>query len=221
MKPNRIILVRHGESEGNVDRSVYERIPDYKLRLTQIGEEQAKAAGKLLKDIIAEESCMFFISPFHRTRRTAELLVDELDNNSIQRVEDPRIREQEWGHYREVQESLAIDLARDEYGTFFYRIPEGESGADVFDRVSDFIGTLNRQFEKQDFPENCIIVTHAMTLRIFLMRWFKWTVEEFENIRKPENCELFIMQLNDGKGYTLLTTLNLRKPDLGPLTKNY
>ena len=74
---------------------------------------------------------------------------------------------------------------RDAYGTFYYRISEGESGADVYDRVSDFFGTLHRDFEKPDFPANALIVTHGMTLRLFLMRWFHWTVEEFEQLANP------------------------------------
>jgi len=46
---------------------------------------------------------------------------------------------------------------RDAYGTFYYRIPDGESAADVFDRVSDFFGTLNRDFRKENFPQNAVI----------------------------------------------------------------
>ncbi len=29
MKPKRIILIRHGESEGNTDRNIYSQKPDY------------------------------------------------------------------------------------------------------------------------------------------------------------------------------------------------
>lgn len=32
-KPHRIILVRHGESTGNVDEKVYVRTPDWKVSL--------------------------------------------------------------------------------------------------------------------------------------------------------------------------------------------
>ena len=53
MKPNRIILVRHGESEGNADKHQYRTIPDYALMLTPRGIEQARQAGKEIKGIIA------------------------------------------------------------------------------------------------------------------------------------------------------------------------
>ena len=54
MKPNFIYLIRHGESEGNVDNSVYTHTPDWKINLTKKGEEQATEAGiKLAKDLAA------------------------------------------------------------------------------------------------------------------------------------------------------------------------
>jgi hypothetical protein len=37
-RPFRIYLVRHGESQGNVDETIYERIPDSKIPLTKRGE---------------------------------------------------------------------------------------------------------------------------------------------------------------------------------------
>ena len=40
-QPKRIILIRHAESIGNVDSSVYTDTPDNKLPITQLGKEQA------------------------------------------------------------------------------------------------------------------------------------------------------------------------------------
>ena len=41
--PKRIILVRHGESQGNLDMSAYTTTPDYRIPLTALGVEQARA----------------------------------------------------------------------------------------------------------------------------------------------------------------------------------
>lgn len=48
-RPRRIILVRHGESEGNVDESVYTRVPDPKIGLTNRGKVQAEQCGERIK----------------------------------------------------------------------------------------------------------------------------------------------------------------------------
>lgn len=212
MKPKRIILIRHGESEGNVNRHAYETIPDYKLNLTANGINQAFSCGADLRKITGNESCFFYVSPLWRTRQTFQEIINSFDPVSVISREEPRIREQEWGHLKNIDECKRIDAERDHYGTFYYRIPDGESAADVYDRVSDFFGTLHRDFEKPDFPENCIIVTHGMTLRLFLMKWFHWTVEEFERLKNPKNCSIIILENNGNGKYTLLTKLDTYSP---------
>ena len=107
-----------------------------------------------------------------------------------------------------MDESKIVESARDAYGTFYYRIPDGESAADVFDRVSDFFGTLNRDFRKDNFPQNAIIVTHGMSIRLFLMKWFHWTVEEFELLANPSNCQILVLEKNDSGKFILKTDLS-------------
>jgi len=50
------------------------------------------------------------------------------------------------------------------------------------------------------------LVTHGLTIRLFLMRWFHWSVEKFERLRNPENCEFFVMELNRQSGKYELKT---------------
>ena len=212
MRPKRIILIRHGESEGNVDRKQYEKKPDFALDLTPKGVSQAKKAGVKIKNIIGTEKISVYISPFFRTRQTFENLRESIEENIIRTIEDPRIREQDWGHLRHPDENKSIKNERDHYSTFYFRIPDGESGADVYDRVSNFLETLHRDFSKPDFPENTLIITHGMTLRLFLMKWFHWRVEEFENIRNPKNCQIVIMEKQENGKYILISELEKRVP---------
>jgi len=212
MKPKRIILIRHGESEGNIDKTVYGHKPDYALDLSKKGFLQADKAGKELKSILKKEPVCFYVSPLWRTRATFKQISKYFSgyNNFIVK-EEPRLREQEWGHLKNYDECLRIDKERDSYGTFYYRIPDGESAADVYDRVSDFFGTLHRDFEKSDFPENAIIITHGMTIRLFLMRWFHYTVEEFEQLSNPDNCQIVILEMNENGRYSLITQMEKRR----------
>ena len=143
MKPRRIILIRHGESEGNVDRAVYEHKPDYALLLSDKGREQAKEAGKKLVEIIGSEpwynettpaaKTFFYVSPLFRTRETFEEIVQAFpDKKKLRWREDPRLREQEWGHLKNSEACENVDESRDSYGPFYYRIADGESAADVY-----------------------------------------------------------------------------------------
>lgn len=192
MKPKRIILIRHGESEGNEDRTIYQKKPDHKLVLTAKGQEQADKAGDELKELIRGESIHYYISPHERSRETWRGLV--VWNVGTKMYEDPRLREQDWGHLRSPEETAKLQKERYEYGTFYFRFPNGESGADVYDRVTTFLDTLHRDFQRDDYPDNAIIVTHGLTIRLFIMRWFHKTVEEFESWDNPGNCQYFIMQ---------------------------
>lgn len=210
MKPNRILLIRHGESEGNADRNHYLTVPDYALLLTQRGVEQAQQAGKEIREMIGDESIYAYVSPYFRTRQTFEYLRSSIEENIAKTIEDPRIREQDWGHLRHPDENEEIMRQRDGFSTLYYRIPDGESGADVFDRVSTFLETLYRDFNKKDYPQNTLIVTHGLTLRLFLMRWFHWTVEEFEDLRNPRNCQIVVMEKNAHDRYALISKLATR-----------
>lgn len=40
------------------------------------------------------------------------------------------------------------------------------------------------------------IVTHGLTLRLFLMRWFQYTVHEFERSYNPGNGRVVVLDLN-------------------------
>jgi len=214
MKPKRIILVRHGESQGNMDKSLYETVPDYAIDLTENGRAQARAAGEEITELIESGTVRAYVSPWHRTRQTFTEIAEVLGERLVKATEDPRLREQDWGHLQTPEALEAIRDQRDSYGTFYYRIPDGESAADVYDRVSTFLETLHRDFAQPDFPENVLIVTHGVTLRAFLMRWFHWPVEFYENVRNPKNGEVIHLErMDDGASaghYVLASTPRLR-----------
>ncbi|MEO6694563.1 MAG: phosphoglycerate mutase family protein [Ignavibacteria bacterium] len=203
MKPKRIILIRHGQSEANHDWAVYESIQTHKVKLTAEGVKQSIQAGKELKKIIKNESIHFYISPYTRTRETFEGLLELLGSNKYKVYEEPRLREQDAGHFRDKEVYLKNKKLRENYGKFYYRFPEGESGADVYDRVSTFLETMHRDFQKKDFPRNVIIVTHGLTMRLFLMRWFHLKVEEYEASTDPKNCEFILLSKNKSGRYEI------------------
>jgi broad specificity phosphatase PhoE len=211
MKPTRIFIIRHGESEGNIDKTIYSRKPDYALDLTPHGVTQAINAGKALKKYIrrndGSEKFALYYSPFFRTIQTlnhcvSSLGVTNVDLNYVR--EDPRIREQEWhGALADANfSSSTTEHIRDKYGTFYYRFPHGgESCADVFDRMSGFITRLHHDFENVDFPENMVVFGHGMSMRVFMHVWYHKTVAEFETWENPHNCQIWVLEKNTNGKY--------------------
>jgi len=214
MKPKRIILIRHGESQANVDKYLFGSVPDYTIELTDFGREQAREAGKRLKELVQDESLYFYVSPFWRARSTFEGVASAFPRNRFEYSEEPRLREQEWGYLRCNEDFDKICRERREYGTFYYRIPGGEAGSDVYDRMNDLLGSLYRDFSDKDYPQNCVLVTHGLTIRLFIMRFFHLTVEEFELMIAPKNCSLVILELQDDGHYRLTTELEYSKEPL-------
>lgn len=212
MKPTRIILIRHGECHGNTDESRFATVPDYTIELTENGIQQAAEAGEKLKQVVGEESMYFYVSPFWRTRSTFENIVRAFPRNQFQYNEEPRLREQEWGYLRTHQELQQLLKDRQEYGTFYYRFPGGEAGTDVYDRINDLLGSLHRDFLRDNYPQNCVLVTHSLAIRLFIMRWFHLTVEEFEQMSSPKNGCLVILEKDKRTGkYELITPLDINK----------
>jgi len=205
MKPKRIILIRHGKSQSNQCLSILKAVPDYAVELTPEGRAQAYQAGKKIRELIGTETVKFYISPFWRTRQTYLEVRKNLSQVGFQ--EDPRIREQEFHTRLSAEDFVFPEEERDAYSTFYYRPLHGESAADCFDRTSDFIGSLFRDFEKEGFADNCVIITHGLLIRVFLMRFLKLTVEEFEVLANPQNCEFYILELQENKKYKLITEL--------------
>ncbi|RZU35096.1 broad specificity phosphatase PhoE [Streptomyces sp. BK022] len=200
-RPRRIVLVRHGESVGNVDDSVYEREPDHALALTDRGREQAEETGKHLREIFGDERVSVYVSPYRRTHETFDAF--RLDPDLIRVREEPRLREQDWGNWQERDDVKLQKAYRDAYGHFFFRFPQGESGADVYDRVGGFLESLFRSFEEPDHPPNVLLVTHGLAMRLFCMRWFHWTVADFESLSNPGNAEVRMLVLGEDGKYAL------------------
>ncbi|XP_043710515.1 phosphoglycerate mutase-like protein AT74 [Telopea speciosissima] len=216
--PKRIILVRHGESQGNLDDTAYTTTPDNQIPLTSHGIDQARFAGQRIRHLLSDDGLShnwkvyFYVSPYRRTRSTLREIGRSFPRNRILGVrEECRIREQDFGNFQVEERMKAIKLARERFGRFFFRFPDGESAADVFDRLSSFMESLWRDIDmkrldhhhKRGDETNLIIVSHGLTMRVFLMKWFKWTVEQFEHLNNPGNCEFLVIQLGSGGDYSL------------------
>ena len=152
--PKRIIIVRHGESEGNLDTKAYSIIPDHNIPLTPHGAHQALQLGHSIRHLISASDdvddssssstssssswrAYFYVSPYERTRSTLREMGRAFSKRRIIGVrEECRIREQDFGNFQVEERMRDVKETRQRFGRFFYRFPEGESAADVYDRVS-------------------------------------------------------------------------------------
>lgn len=217
-RPKRIILVRHGQSEGNVDESVYTRVADPKVGLTAEGVAEAEECGRRIRAMIQKDEAddwkvYFYVSPYRRGLETLRNLAKSFERSRIAGVrEEPRLREQDFGNFQDKDQMKIEKEVRARYGRFFYRFPNGESAADVYDRITGFRETLRTDIDigrfqppgEQSPNMNVVLVSHGLTLRVFLMRWYKWTVEQFEGLYNMGNGRMIVMERGYGGRYCLL-----------------
>lgn len=199
MMPNNLILIRHGESEGNVavnaskkgDHHYYTEkfvlTPGTNWRLTERGINQAAASGRWLKKF-GPKIDSFFVSPYVRTRMTAVSL--DLEDADWQM--NRSLREREWGDL----DSKTRDEFKTQYpdswinkkrNPLYWAPPGGESIAEVAEnRVRNVLDTLHREHAF----ETVIIVCHGETIRAWQLALERWSDEDFLKIDGDKSYEI-------------------------------
>ena len=176
--PKRLWLVRHGQSQGNVARDLAHEaghsIIDLDLRdvdvpLSDLGHEQAEAAGRWFADLPeADKPEVLLSSPYIRAKQTAEAIcaAGGLAGGAKPTVIDERLREREFGVFdglttKGIKEQYPTEAAhRSKMGKFYHRPPGGESWADVILRLRSALNTINLQFANK----NVLIVCHQVVV---------------------------------------------------------
>ena len=207
-----IFLIRHGESVANVGDNL-ERLPDHLVELTENGKRQAYEAGAWLKKYCDEKGvdlthARIWRSPYRRTRQTSEEFNKSLGITDIR--EDITLVEQKFGLFDSLPETEWGETdaqAYDEFlrqiqnqGKFYARLPMGESPFDVAIRVHQFMGTIYRDYEKEG-TDTLFVFTHGTTLRAFLLRWFHYSPEWYQQEKNPKNCWIREIDGNVDCGY--------------------
>lgn len=217
MMPTNLVLVRHGESDGNVavesakngDTRYYTdkfmTIPGHQWRLSPKGVMQAKTTGAWIQENMPDFD-RYIVSPFVRTRETAALL----GLKDAQWRMNREVREREWGDIDSMLKSVFQSRFPDNYVThkkspLYWCPPGGESIADVAgSRVHNLLTTLHRECSDQ----NVIVVSHGEFMwatRIVLQRWSdeEYLLRDADKSQKIHNAQVIhFTRVNPDTGET-------------------
>jgi len=205
---NRIFLVRHAQSEANVNPSLYSKHKDWDIELTEQGKGQAEeAATKILElwysQYVGEASWMpkekfhynLWYSPFKRATETAKLIckglyvMEPIHLNST--YENPLLVERQWGELRDIVER---GEKTEDHFNFFYQPLGGESFMNCYQRVALFHEQLLRKKH-----HNNIVVAHGEFNKLYLMYLLEWSIEEFNKWKHPLNGEVHMLNQHGNK----------------------
>lgn len=221
--PINLVLVRHGESEGNVvkDMDPNDVPKDFKKRhsslwrLTRKGRSQAVKAGEWLKGNFHAPFDRCYASEYTRAMETAGLL--NILNATWYR--EIYLREREWGDLdnatHEERTTLFSESMRvKKTEPLFWIPPNGESMAQVCLRIDRTIQTLHRECS----DKNVIIVCHGEIMwgfRIRLERMSQAGYNALDLSKDPRNrihnCQIIHYTRRDPFTDELAPNLNWRR----------
>ncbi len=191
--PVDLLLVRHGQSEGNValDKAKegdlswmteeYRNRSSANYRLSPLGRQQAAAAGAWIRRWLASfgdgvDFDRIYCSPFARTRETAALL-------ALPRAQwqlEPLLRERDFGLWEglgkaEIAEEFKRSWAQKQRNRFLWRPESGESTPDLDLRSREMLATFARELG----GGQVLCVTHEDVMWAFRFRLEKMTVDQW------------------------------------------
>jgi probable phosphoglycerate mutase len=175
--PERLWVVRHGESAGNLARDaataaglatidIAQR--DVDVPLSAAGERQSTALGRWFAEMPAgARPNVVLTSPYLRARHTAALIesaggIEPATETSV----DERLREKEFGILDRLTR-VGIDQLHPEQaelrarlGKFYFRPPGGESWCDVILRLRSALDTISLHHSGPD--ARVLVVAHQV-----------------------------------------------------------
>jgi broad specificity phosphatase PhoE len=214
-KTMRILLIRHGNSEGNVDEAAYAAYGDPRVPLTETGGLQAHMAGRFVKKYSQangiEQWSPVFVSSFLRPQQTLSAIFKAAGRGLFPEkpYEDPRLTEQSFGFisyaasqkgfFPKILSKLLIAFSRAVYADNPYSAKPlfGESPKEIAAHTKTFIdGTLQRDLAQGH--ENIMIVSHGAVMKAFLMSWFHLPMSAWQDLETPGNCDCYVIEGEPG-----------------------
>lgn len=205
----RILLIRHGESEGNANPRAYVEKGDHKVGLTEKGWQQAIAAGQFLSNYYAPLNLPrwpnIFVSSYQRPKETLSGAFHGMAGifSGKPRVfEDPRLIEKHYGAENvfeylaetEDEKTFANLMMRafnhtqrlDPYAT---RRVFGDASKDTMNNVRSFLETLTRDMKEGKIDH--MIFAHGAVMVDFVMAWAHLPMNSRNKVPKPGNCDIY------------------------------
>ena len=155
-----ILLVRHGETEWNLQRRYQGRSDS---PLTKRGVAQAHAIGRFLQTLPEIEAARIVASPLGRARHTSEIIQRYMAADAELAVDD-RLRELSLGSwdgltYREIALRSPGVFDGDGRHEWYFRAPDGECYDAFFARLGEWLAECGR-------VRCLVVVTHGIVTRV-------------------------------------------------------
>ncbi len=196
----KLILIRHGESDGNVQRK-FSGFQD--VDLTKKGIWQAERLAYRLKRVPVDT---VYCSDLKRARHTAEIIFGDREKDI---VVSPNLREINFG----IWEGMTFEEIKLREGAKFTSwmenpdektiIPQGESLAILSERVMTEVNRILQSHKNEEEDKTIAIVCHGGAIRIILCNVLNLELKNLWYI-KQKSTALNIIDYYDNRGFISL-----------------
>lgn len=209
---HKLYLVRHAQSQANVDPTVLRDTLNADVELTRLGREQSQQMARALVNLVANETrVVLWQSPYRRALQTAEAIKAEfaarrlrlelLEKQSLYLAERQLGLLDTNGEYASTHapELAHYRLHREQGGEFWARPPLGESPFDVCLRVDFFLKAV------LPLHGRCthILVAHDMTVRAIQMMALGLPAQAYSALSTPTNASVRLIDNGVDKGVVI------------------
>jgi 2,3-bisphosphoglycerate-dependent phosphoglycerate mutase len=161
-----LTIIRHGQSTYNLANLFTGNLD---VPLSQLGKEEALAAGKKLKGLIFNTA---FTSMLIRAQETLRIILEEINQTTIPIIKNAALNERMYGDLQGLNKSETeakygaeqVEIWRRSYEV---KPPGGESLEDTFNRVIPYYESEIKP--KLTAGEIILIVAHGNSLRALMM----------------------------------------------------
>jgi len=159
----RLILVRHGQTEANVERRLDTRLPG--ARLTELGRTQARTLGERLAP---QPPAALVSSQALRARETAGF-VETASGLTLQVREG--LHEAQAGELEDRSDVESHKMFAKVFHTWHAgdlsaRMPGGESGLDIIERYVPVVDSLRAEYLDGGAGGDVVVVSHGAAIRL-------------------------------------------------------
>jgi broad specificity phosphatase PhoE len=200
--PERLWLVRHGQSQGNVARERADEaghheiaidVRDVDVPLSKLGHQQARAAGRWFASLPEDQRPeVILTSPYIRAKQTAKAICEAgaIARGPQKPIVDERLREREFGIFDRLTTAGIRARFPEEaqhrtmLGKFYHRPPGGESWADVILRLRSMLNTINLHYSDR----RVLVVCHQVVVLCF--RYILEGLDEPEILRIDREADI-------------------------------
>jgi len=161
----RLVLLRHGQSQGNVERRLDTRPPG--AALTPLGRDQARAFATSWRRL--EQPMMLAHSVATRAAQTAAVIGAGLDlpTHEIAGIHEVQVGKLENRSDDEAVAEFNAIYERWQHGELHLPLPGGETGNEVLDRYVPVLTDLRmRYLDDDNWNGDIVVVSHGAAIRL-------------------------------------------------------